>query len=118
LRLSTEIQRFNTQLQADGKSEHTRGAYLRDLQRFRSWLHKDREVASITPDTLARFCASGSCTDRQTISINHTKTALRMFFGFLTDAGHIKTNPARFIRNHRSDPRPPEHVCRRSNLDT
>ena len=40
MRLSTAIKRFETQLKADGKSEHTRGAYLRDLQRFKDWLHK------------------------------------------------------------------------------
>ena len=109
MRLSTAIKRFETQLQADGKSEHTRGAYLRDLQRFKSWLRKDKAVVTITPSTLARYCASGSCTDRQTISTNHTKTALRMFFGFLADAGYIQSNPARLIKNGRCEQKIPGH---------
>jgi site-specific recombinase XerD len=54
---------------------------------------------------LAR-CSNGS----PAITINRTKTAFRVFFKFLTDAGHLETSPARFIRNHRSDPKPPEHL--------
>jgi len=38
LRLSTAIGRFDSQLQADGKSEHTCRAYLRDLAKFKAWL--------------------------------------------------------------------------------
>jgi site-specific recombinase XerD len=110
MRLSTAIRRFDTQLRADGKSEHTRGAYLRDLQRFRSWVRKDRIVETITPSILARYCASGMCTDRRTISVNRTKTALRMFFRFLTDAGCIERSPARLIKNGRCDQNTPEHL--------
>jgi site-specific recombinase XerD len=109
VRLSTAIKRFDVQLQADGKSEHTRGAYLRDLQRFKGWLHKDMGVATITPNVLARYCASVSCTDRHTISINHTKTALRMLFQFLMGAGHVKSTPARLIKNGRCEQKIPEH---------
>jgi site-specific recombinase XerD len=110
MRLSTAIRRFDTQLRADGKSEHTRRAYLRDLQRFRSWLGKDRRVATVTPRILARYCASGLCTDRRTISINRTKTALRMFFEFLVDAGYLETDPARLIKNGRAESKTPEHL--------
>jgi len=109
MRLSTAIRRFETQLQADGKSEHTRNAYLRDLQRFRTWLRKDFGVATISPNTLARFCASEAFGDRRTISTNHTKTALRVFFRFVTDAGYIDTDPARLLKNGRCEQKIPEH---------
>ncbi|MFH1312085.1 MAG: tyrosine-type recombinase/integrase, partial [Candidatus Eisenbacteria bacterium] len=107
--LSTSIRRFDIQLQADGKSEHTRAAYLRDLHRFRTWLRKDTGIAAIKPKTLAKFCASGSCSNRRAISINHTKATLRVFFKFLMDAGHIRSNPARLIKNGRCQPKVPDH---------
>ncbi|MFH1311979.1 MAG: tyrosine-type recombinase/integrase [Candidatus Eisenbacteria bacterium] len=112
MRLSTAIRRFDTQLRADGKSDHTRGSYLRNLQRFKGWLRTDKDVAAITPDTLAQYCASGQFTGRRTISINHTKSALRMFFSFLTDAGHIEINPARLIKNGRCGQKTPEHFTK------
>jgi site-specific recombinase XerD len=110
MRLSTAIKRFYTQLRADGKSEHTRGAYVRDLQRFHSWLGKDRIVETITPSILARYCASRQCTDRRTISINRTKTALRVFFKFLVDTGYLDTDPAGLIKNGRAEPKIPQHL--------
>jgi site-specific recombinase XerD len=110
MRLSTAIKRFDTQLRANGKSEHTRGAYLRDLRRFKTSLGSDPGISRITADTLARYFASKDSTGRPAISLNRTKTAFRMFFSFLTDAGHIKTNPARLIKNGRTEPRIPEHV--------
>jgi integrase/recombinase XerD len=33
-----------------------------------------------------------------------------MFFRFLTDAGYLKTNPARLIKNRRTEPRTPEYL--------
>jgi site-specific recombinase XerD len=110
LRLSTAIARFDTQLRADGKSEHTRGAYLRDLRNFRDWLDTNPDVVNITPDTLARFLASEAPVGKLTISVNRTKTALRVFFQFLTDAGYLKTNPARLIRNGRTEQKIPAHL--------
>jgi len=109
MRLSTAIRRFDTQIQADGKSDHTRAAYLRDLYRFKTWLRKERAIATITASTLAKFCAAADCSHRRPTSINHTKAALRVFFKFLADAGHIKSNPARLIKNGRCQPKVPEH---------
>ena len=94
MRLSTSIWLFDTQLRADGKSEHTIGAYLRDLARFRDWLTTDPDVISITSARIASYLAVDS-NGGTAISINRTKTALRMFFKFLTDVGYVKTNPAR-----------------------
>lgn len=112
MRLSNAIQRFDTQMNADGKSSHTRGAYLRDLRKFKGWLHADPDIVGITPDTLARYLASNIPATKpeiSTISANRTKTALRVFFQFLTDAGHLETNPTRLIKNGRTEQRPPAH---------
>jgi len=50
MRLSTAIKRFDTQLRADGKSEHTRGAYVRDLRRFRHWVDSNPDITTVTPN--------------------------------------------------------------------
>jgi integrase/recombinase XerC len=110
VRLSTAIRRFNTQIQADGKSEHTRGAYLRDLGKFKDWLGDDRDITNIEPDSLARYFASELPATKPAISANRTKTALRVFFQFLTDAGYIEANPARLIKNGRTEPKIPAHL--------
>jgi site-specific recombinase XerD len=111
MKLSTAIKRFDTQLQADGKSEHTRGAYVSDLGKLKDWLSSDPDVMSITSAMLARYLAMDS-NGRPAISLNRTKTALRMFFKFLTDAGYLKTNPARLINNGRTESTIPEHLTR------
>lgn len=113
MRLSTAIKRFGTQLRADGKSEHTRGAYLRDLAAFKEWVARDPGVEMITSNTIARYLTSQHLGHMRPISVNRTKTALRMFFQFLADAGCIETNPARLIKNGRTEPKMPGHLtCR------
>ncbi len=97
------------QLRADGKSEHTRGAYVKDLQQFRYWLGREIEVRNINPSRLARYFASDTLKDRKPVSLNRTKTALRMLFKFLADAGYLEANPARLIKNGRTEPKTPEY---------
>ena len=110
MKLSTAIARFDTQLRADGKSERTRQAYLRDLGKLRCWLKRDVQVSIITPDTLARFLADGNGKTSSALSINRTKTALRVFFRFLVDAGYLSDNPARLIRSTPTDRRVPNYL--------
>jgi len=109
MKLSIAIKRFDTQLRADGKSERTRQAYLRDLGKLRCWFDADTNIASIKPHTLARFLADGNG-DRAALTINRTKTALRVFFRFLTDAGYLSENPARLIRSTPTDRRVPGYL--------
>ncbi len=110
MRLSNAIRRFDTQMLADGKSDHTRKAYLRDLSKFRTWLHADPEIADIDPGTIAGYVSGEVSPTRPAISANRTKTALRVFFQFLTDAGHLQANPARLIKNGRTEPKIPAHL--------
>ena len=109
VRLSKAVEHFCIQLAADGKSERTSRAYSRDLRIFMSWLSADEDVCSITPSLLAGYLAQRSG-DGLPISVNRTKTALRRFFRFLTDAGYIETNPARLIRNGRAEPKTPDNL--------
>jgi integrase/recombinase XerC len=110
MRLSSAIRRFDTQLRADGKSGHTCAAYLRDLERLSTSLRGNPDVTTITPATVAKYLSSEGLTSKPAISLNRTKTALRMFFKFLTDAGYLTTNPARLIKNGRCEQKTPEHL--------
>jgi integrase/recombinase XerC len=110
MKLSTAIKRFDTQLRADGKSERTRQAYLRDLAKLRCWLKADVRAATVTPDALARFLADGNDEPKSALTVNRTKTALRVFFRFLNDAGYLSDNPARLIRSTPTDRRVPSYL--------
>ena len=110
MKLSTAITHFDTQLRADGKSERTRQAYLRDLAKLRCWLKSDVELSTITLDTLARFLADGNGEIGSALTVNRTKTALRVFFRFLGDAGYLSENPARLIRSTPTDRRVPSYL--------
>ncbi len=113
MKLSTAIRRFDCQLRADGKSPHTQEVYLRDLALFARWLRRDVNISTTTPATLARFLTSrifthtASGKPKAVISINRSKSALRSFFRFLTDAGYLKANPARLVRSAPASQRPP-----------
>jgi len=110
MRLSVATKRFDTQLRADGRSERTRQAYLRDLGKLQSWLKRDVDVSTIVPDTLARFLADGNGEIGSALTVNRTKTALRVFFRFLADAGYLGENPARLIRSTPTDRRVPSYL--------
>jgi len=84
MKLSVAIKRFDTQLRADGKSERTRQAYLRDLGKLKCWLKGDVHLSTITPDTLARFLADGNSAPRSALTVNRTKTATR---GWIVNPG-------------------------------
>ena len=110
MKLSTAVTHFDTQLRADGKSERTRQAYLRDLGKLRCWFKRDVDLATIAADTLARFLADSNGELRSALTVNRTKTALRVFFRFLNDAGHLAENPARLIRSTPTDRRVPNYL--------
>jgi len=113
MRLSQAIPQYDRQLAANGRSAHTRSAYLRDLRALSRWMGEDADLATITPDHLARFLISAMvlCTaygqpakktagkPRVAISVNRTKSALRSFFAFCVESGFLSENPARLIRS-------------------
>jgi integrase/recombinase XerC len=110
MKLSEATKRFDTQLRADGKSERTRQAYLRDLGKLKCWLKRDVDASTLIPDTLARFLADGNGQIASALTVNRTKTALSVFFRFLRDAGYLTDNPARLIRSTPTDRRVPSYL--------
>ncbi len=113
MKLSTAIRRFDAQLRADGKSPHTRAVYLRDLESFAAWVGKTTDTGRIRPTHLARYLGSASFTHmpcgepRAVVSLNRSKSAIRSFFRFLTEAGHLKQTPARLVRSAPCHQKPP-----------
>jgi site-specific recombinase XerD len=113
MKLSTAIGRFDAQLRANGKSPHTRVVYLRDLESLASRIGKTTDIGRIRPNHLARYLSSASFTHmpsgqpRAVVSLNRSKSALRSFFRFLTDSGHLKQNPARMVQSAPCHQKPP-----------
>jgi len=116
MKLKTAIRRFETQLIADGKSDHTRTAYLRDIRLFMRWLG-DKDIGKIKPDAIARFFTSDELKmstngkARAAISVNRIKTSVRTFFGYLVDTGYLKQSPARLIKAAKTTRKVPETLA-------
>lgn len=113
MKLSTAIRRFDDQMRADGKAQLTREAYLRDLRLLSNWIGGKTTIEKIAPRTLTQFINSKTFSRTQagrpkaTISLNRSKSSIRVFFQFLVDAGYLKQNPARLVRLARTRPKPP-----------
>ena len=109
--LTDGIERFAVQLEADGRSPHTRRTYRRHLDAFARWAGHDTAVVDITPDRLARFLTSDDVRmradaegagPRAAITVNQVKSALRAFFRYLVEVGTLATSPARAVRSART----------------
>lgn len=100
MRFQTAIRRFDTQLAADGRSDHTRRAYVRDVRCLAETLRWP-QIRKVTAANVA-----GHFSNRRTslapISLNRAKTSARIFFDFLVDGGILTTSPAGLLRNGRA----------------
>jgi integrase/recombinase XerC len=115
--ITEALERFETQLRADGRSEHTIGQYGRAIGTLERWLAQERierDLASVSPEALARFLVSPDVRLRarggakKTISVNAVRTSLRVFFGWVHEAGYLPANPARLVRRAICSPPPPK----------
>jgi integrase/recombinase XerC len=110
MRFQEAIRRFDTQLRADGRSEHTCTAYVRDLRQLADSLGWP-PVERISVDKIAGHFAARSRVLAPT-SLNRTKAATRAFFGFLVRCGVLKDDPSRLLRNGRATRRQPTYLNR------
>ncbi len=116
MRLADALHRFTIQLDADGRSEHTKGQYQRHIRLLERWLaqegHSD-DVDSLSHETLARFLiAPVARTSRRggpkrATSMNALRSSMRAFFGYCHGAGWSRENPARLVRRARCAGSPP-----------
>jgi site-specific recombinase XerD len=109
MRLHDLLDRYLVQLEADGRSVHTRRQYERHVRLLGAWLG-DREV---THEALAGFLISDAARLRpdgmpkKATAMNALRSSLRTFFQWAHAAGCLPTNPARLIRRARTAVPPP-----------
>jgi site-specific recombinase XerD len=117
MKILDALERYLTQIRADGRSEHTAGQYRRHLRLLATWLdsrHHSGNVEDVDHETLAQFLASPAARERpdgkakRATSTNALRTSLRTFFRFVYDAGYCRSNPARLIRRALCGSPPPK----------
>ena len=116
--LAEAMDRFQVQLEADGRSSHTRHQYRRHLRVFAAWLATGREtppeVDVVTPEAVARFlaapvarlCANG--TAKKATTANAIRTSVRVFTAYLHKAGYLSQDPGRLVRRAFTSGGPPK----------
>lgn len=116
MRLGVALERFTVQLEADGRSIHTRMQYARHINALVRWLgveERSTQIEQISPETLAEFLVSSHARTtprglpKKPTSVNSMRTSLRCFFSFCEHAGYCTKNPARLIRRARCSGPPP-----------
>jgi site-specific recombinase XerD len=114
--LRQALDAFLLQLDADGRSPHTRGQYRRHVGALERWLAttaRPCDLAAIDHETLALFLVSDAARCRpdgapkKATSTNGLRTSLRAFWSYCHLAGLVTVNPARLIRRARCAPPPP-----------
>ena len=103
MKVQDALARYLVQLEADGRSIHTRSQYQRHVKLLASWLG-DTDVERVDHETLAVFLATPVARlrpdgkEKKPVAMNTLRTSLRCFFAYLHAAGEIRSNPARLIR--------------------
>jgi site-specific recombinase XerD len=116
MHLHDAIAAFQLQLEADGRSIHTRKQYARHLRLLGSWLyanHIPAELDAITTQVVARFLVSDAARKtadgaaKMATSTNALRTSIRVFFQFCELAGYVERSPGMLVRRARCAEPPP-----------
>ena len=116
MHLDDALDRYLVQLQADGRSPHTRKQAARHVRALARWLEGEGHpggLGDVTEETLARFLCADAATRRpdgkpkRAVSVNALRSSLRCFFAYAHEAGLAPTNAARLIRLANCSPPPP-----------
>ena len=98
------LARFLVQLEADGRSEHTRRQYARHVGALAAWVGPGRAVEDVGHEDIAAFLAAPVARTRpdgrikKANSVNALRGSLRGFFRYLHQAGVIAQDPTRLVR--------------------
>lgn len=106
---------FETRLRAQGRSEHTISAYLRDLRCFIRAL-PSVDIADVTPamidaaltDEIVNLTDDGA--PKLTATMHRLKTVVRSFFAWAVEMGICETNPTKSVVTKRVSRTPPEFL--------
>ena len=116
MQIQEALGEYLLQLEADGRSKHTRDQYKRHVELLSRWLTTsgtEPAVNDIDNRHMARFLASDHVVlradgqPRKASSANTVRSSMRTFFGFLLEAGLVQQNAARLVRRARTVPGPP-----------
>jgi integrase/recombinase XerC len=117
MELLDALEKFETQMRADGRSPHTIGNYRRHIALLDGWLcetRRERALDAIGHEVLAAFLVSAQARAsahggaKSSASMNSLRTSLRVVFGWLHQAGLARTNAARLVRRAICSPPPPK----------
>ena len=119
MKLQDALADFLVQLDADGRSPHTRDQYARHVRAFAAWAATaghDGAIESIDERLIARYFVADAAKQRadggprKATSANALRTSIRVFFGFAHGAGWIARNPARLLRRALAGTPPPRAI--------
>ncbi len=114
------INGFIIRLRAQGRSEQTVSAYLRDLDLFVSTLRRlypvfglydiaSNTIDAVLTDPFVAYSSEGQ--PKADATMHRMKAALRSFFSWAHEAGLIQENPANSIATKRLSRKPPEFLA-------
>lgn len=106
MHLDEALGRFLLQLEADGRSPHTRNQYRSYVGMFIDWI-QDVPAEAVTHELVAEFLAATKTRRRpdgglrRASTMNVIRGCLRNFFRYLHQSGVVTENPARLLRRAR-----------------
>lgn len=116
MRIEEALERYELQLRADGRSDHTAGQYKRHVTLLARWAAQvglSGDIGDLDHEDVARFLVSAEAATRpdgrpkRATSMNALRSSLRTFFGYLHAVGLLRTNPAALVRRARCGTAPP-----------
>jgi len=116
------VDAFARRLEAQGGSPRTVSAYTRDLDRVASALAARRPglvLGDVTPALLDDVLSGPAITagtrgaPSSSATLHRLKASVRSFFAWAEETGMVSSNPARFVRLQRLNPKPPVFLTER-----
>ena len=117
MKIDEALEKFLLQLQADGRSNHTRRQYARHVRLFADWARDvgacGDDIEQVDHEIVAKFLASDAANrsahggKKRATSSNCLRSSLKGFFGYLHRAGYIRKDPSRLVRRAVCSPPPP-----------
>ena len=113
--LEHAIDDYAVRLRAQGRSELTISAYLRDLRCFACTL-PDTDINDITPAMIDSALADPAlaCSEngapKSPATMYRLKATLRAFFAWAAESGIVESDPARSITSRRLSRKPPKFL--------